>query len=315
MEYHRKNRWANYGTIKCKEYLRNDFSHECAYCKIQEKEVGLVDSAYFEIDHFRPQSDDDPKFNPHLYNNLYYSCEKCNSEKSDTWSKMLLDPCQDEIFSGSNPPILGGYNPEFLYKYKGANDRGEFYINTFKLNSRHHIRIRKRRVDRNNNIRIIDKLVDEILQKFSNKKDTGNLHELIKQLDNLRLDKKRELSKLSENENFELVEEHLLKHNIKSSIVFEEYNMDIKIKVGEYSCYCELCIDDSQNDKEEKLKFIDKERLETWYKRLSYKFGILYYYPKLDKLYFYPISNNISKDDLSKFGTKKQIKLTSELLI
>ena len=48
MEYQRKFRWANYETPKCKEYLRNDFSHECAYCKLQEKEVGLIDANYFE---------------------------------------------------------------------------------------------------------------------------------------------------------------------------------------------------------------------------------------------------------------------------
>ncbi len=42
MEYIRKQRWANYLSPKCKEYLRNDFSHECAYCKLQEQEVGIV---------------------------------------------------------------------------------------------------------------------------------------------------------------------------------------------------------------------------------------------------------------------------------
>ena len=49
-EYIRKYRWANYETPKCKEYLRNDFSHECAYCKLQEKEVGIIDGTYFEVD-------------------------------------------------------------------------------------------------------------------------------------------------------------------------------------------------------------------------------------------------------------------------
>lgn len=56
MEYIRKQRWANYLSPKCKEYLRNDFSHECAYCKLQEQEVGIVGLDFFEIDHFKPQS-------------------------------------------------------------------------------------------------------------------------------------------------------------------------------------------------------------------------------------------------------------------
>ena len=49
MEYIRKQRWANYLSPKCKEYLRNDFSHECAYCKLQEQEVGIVGLDFFEI--------------------------------------------------------------------------------------------------------------------------------------------------------------------------------------------------------------------------------------------------------------------------
>ena len=47
MEYIRKKRWANYSSPKCKEYLRNDFSHECAYCKLQEQEVGIVGLDFF----------------------------------------------------------------------------------------------------------------------------------------------------------------------------------------------------------------------------------------------------------------------------
>ena len=316
MKYERKKRWANYGTIKCKEYLRNDFSHECAYCKIQEKEVGLIDSGYFEIDHFRPQSDDtDKTFDHHIYSNLYYSCKKCNGEKSDTWNNMLLDPCEDSIFTGECPPIIGGYSAESFYKYEGKNDKGIYYINTFKLNSRHHIRIRKRRVNKENNIKVIDELIDEILHKFSAKRDINNLEEYIELLDKLRRDKEQEISELSSDENFELVEKYLFDHKIKSSIVFEEYNMDIKIKINDESYYCELYIDDSKDDKEDKIKFLDKIKLETWFNELSYRFGILFYYPKLDKLYFYPISNIMTKEDLGMIKVKKQIKLNTDFLI
>lgn len=107
MEYIRKQRWANYLSPKCKEYLRNDFSHECAYCKLQELEVGIVGLDFFEIDHFKPQSLNLP--DTHKYHNLYYSCEKCNNEKSDIWDTKLLDPCTDDIFSGINPAIIGAF--------------------------------------------------------------------------------------------------------------------------------------------------------------------------------------------------------------
>lgn len=315
MEYQRKFRWANYETPKCRVYLRNDFSHECAYCKLQEKEVGFIDANYFEIDHFRPQSDEEQVFNPHLYSNLYYSCEKCNGEKSDTWSEMLLDPCKEDIFSGTCPAIVGGYDADSLYKYTAQNDKGSYYIDTFKLNSRYHIRIRKRRINRKNNIRQIDLLIDEILHKLDNKKELINLEQLIKQLDQLRLSKKKELSDLSSDENFELVEKYLTYRGIKNSIVLEEYNMDIKIKREEISYYCELIIDESENDNEVKFKFLDTEKLKVWFAKLKYQFGILYYYSKLDQLYFYPVSKLINESDVNGFGNRKQIRLTKENLI
>lgn len=315
MEYIRKFRWANYETPKCKEYLRNDFSHECAYCKLQEKEVGVIDANYFEVDHFRPQSENEPSFNPHLYSNLYYACEKCNNEKSDTWSELLFDPCKDIIFSGENPPITEGYNEDTLFKYIPQNDRAKYYIDTFKLNSRHQVRIRKRRVNKQNNIHVIDALIDEILHKFNSKRDLVDLKELVEQLDQLRHSKNAELSSLSKDENFEAVENYLNLCDIKNSVVFEEYNMDIKIKMGEISYYCELIVDNSDNDSEEKTKFIDTEKLKTWFEKLRYQFGMLYYYPKLKKLYFYPTSKLIKKDDLDEFGSRKQIKLTKESLI
>ena len=315
LEYQRKYRWANYETPKCKEYLRNDFSHECAYCKLQEKEVGFIDADYFEIDHFRPQSDSDPTFNPHIFSNLYYACEKCNGEKSNTWSEALLDPCKEDVFSGACPPIVGGYSDKTLYQYVAQNDRGRYYIETFKLNSRHHIRIRKRRINRENNIHQIDILMDEILHKFNSKKNVANLEQLIEQLDQLRIHKKEELSNLTKDQKFESVGEYLTVRNIKKSIVFEEYNMDIKVKIEDASYYCELIVDNSDVDNEVKQKFLDTEKLKVWFERLGCQFGILYFYPCLDKLYFYPISKLINKSDIVGFGNRKQIKLTEENLI
>lgn len=175
MEYIRKQRWANYLSPKCKEYLRNDFSHECAYCKLQEQEVGIVGLDFFEIDHFKPQSLNLP--DTHKYHNLYYSCEKCNNEKSDIWDTKLLDPCTDDIFSGINPAIIGG-KKENHYKYIAKNDRGTFYINTFKLNSRTQIRFRKARENHENSLHTINTLIDEILLKFQHNAELHDLKDL-----------------------------------------------------------------------------------------------------------------------------------------
>ena len=242
MEYVRKQRWANYSSPKCKEYLRNDFSHECAYCKLQEQDVGIVGLDFFEIDHFKPQSLNSPDM--HKYYNLYYSCKKCNKEKSDIWDAKLLDPCADDIFSGSNPAIVGG-KEENNYKYIAQNDRGTFYINTFKLNSRTQIRFRKARENHENNLNMINTLIDEILLKFQSNAELHDLKGLIFQLDSLGHLKQQELDKLPKDEIFEKAEKYLNDKGIENSLVFEEYNMDIKMKFNGRTYYSELIVDNS----------------------------------------------------------------------
>ena len=313
MEYVRKQRWANYSSPKCKEYLRNDFSHECAYCKLQEQEVGVVGLDFFQIDHFRPQSLKLPDINK--YHNLYYSCEKCNNEKSDTWNTKLLAPCVDDIFSGSNPAIVGG-TKENEYKYIAQNDRGRFYINTFKLNSRTQIRFRKAREHHQNNIRMINTLIDEILLKFQNNTELHDLNDFISQLDNLRDLKQQELNNLPKNEMFEKAEEYLNDRNIENSLVFEEYNMDIKMKINDSTYYCELIVDNSEAEKTEYRKNLDVEKINVWFEKLKSNFGILFYYPRINRMYFYPISNNMTLSDISESDkSKKQITIDVKHLI
>ncbi len=96
MEYRRRIRFVSYNSNKCKEYLRADFSYECAYCGLKESDTGALGDEYYEIDHFVPQNPEnelDKIVDVHKYENLYYSCELCNSKKSNIWSKELLDPC------------------------------------------------------------------------------------------------------------------------------------------------------------------------------------------------------------------------------
>lgn len=312
MEYVRKQRWANYSSPKCKEYLRNDFFHKCAYCKLQEQEVGMVGLDFFEIDHFKPQVLNLP--DTHKYNNLYYSCKKCNNEKSDIWDTKLLDPCIDDIFSGSNPAIVGG-NKENQYKYIAQNDRGEFYINTFKLNSRTQIRFRKARENHQNNIYKINALIDEILLKFQGSIELYDLEGLICQLDDLRNLKQVELDKLPKDEMFERAEEYLNDKGIENSLVLEEYNMDIKIKINDSTYLCELLVDNSVEEKTEYKKNLSIEKLNTWFEKLKCSFGILFYYPKINRMYFYPVSDKMALSDISNANKSKQIKIGDEHLI
>lgn len=61
-----------------KQYLRYDFFYSCAYCSISEAEAMAI---RLVIDHYEPR-----KARPeleHVYDNLMYACDECNSRKGD----------------------------------------------------------------------------------------------------------------------------------------------------------------------------------------------------------------------------------------
>ena len=83
-------------------FLRKDFRFQCAYCERTEAYLGGAEA--FEVDHFRPAQ----KF-PSLvaaYNNLYYSCRKCNAHKHIAWpaedrtdpEAVFADPCIEDPY-------------------------------------------------------------------------------------------------------------------------------------------------------------------------------------------------------------------------
>lgn len=197
------------------------------------------------------------------------------------------------IFSGINPAIIGG-KKENHYKYIAKNDRGTFYINTFKLNSRTQIRFRKARENHENSLHTINTLIDEILLKFQYNAELHDLKDLIYQLDNLRHLKQQELGKLPKDEMFEKAEEYLNDKGIENSLVFEEYNMDFKMKFNGSTYYCELLVDNSLEEKTEYRKNISVEKLTTWFEKLNSNFGILFYYPRINRMYFYPVPDTVS---------------------
>lgn len=64
-----------------KSFLKIDFKSKCAYCNLSDNTV----TTPFEIDHFVPYKKFKESF-PELetdYNNLVYSCKKCNLAKRD----------------------------------------------------------------------------------------------------------------------------------------------------------------------------------------------------------------------------------------
>ena len=82
-------------------WLRLDFMYRCAYCERKEHCIGGEE--LFVVDHFKPR-----RFFELLakYENLYYSCRKCNEYKHDTWpdeeeiSKgfRFSDPCAEDMY-------------------------------------------------------------------------------------------------------------------------------------------------------------------------------------------------------------------------
>lgn len=223
-------------------------------------------------------------------------------------------PCTDDIFSGINPAIIGG-KKENHYKYIAKNDRGTFYINTFKLNSRTQIRFRKARENHENSLHTINTLIDEILLKFQYNAELHDLKDLIYQLDNLRHLKQQELGKLPKDEMFEKAEEYLNDKGIENSLVFEEYNMDFKMKFNGSTYYCELLVDNSLEEKTEYRKNISVEKLTTWFEKLNSNFGILFYYPRINRMYFYPVSNNMTLPEITDGKKIRQIKINDKCLL
>jgi hypothetical protein len=86
---------------KYRPWLRVDFRYRCAYC--ERTEAYLRGEEMFEIDHFKPRRFKELVAN---YENLYYSCQKCNRDKSNTWPSdeefsggfRFSDPCTEDMY-------------------------------------------------------------------------------------------------------------------------------------------------------------------------------------------------------------------------
>jgi hypothetical protein len=86
------------GYLRCREHLRIDFAHRCAYCLIHEQEAAGPEG--FEVDHFKPRSKGG---SINAYTNLYWCCAGCNMFKGDFWPTAelrrngcrFIDPCTE----------------------------------------------------------------------------------------------------------------------------------------------------------------------------------------------------------------------------
>jgi hypothetical protein len=122
-----------------RQFVREDFNHQCAYCLLSEILAGGKEN--FELDHFRPKSGFSHLLND--FYNIYYSCHPCNHMKRDTWPPSdleergisLVDLCKDEFAT------------HFLLKTDGewdsVTESGGYTIDVLRLNRQHLVIIRR----------------------------------------------------------------------------------------------------------------------------------------------------------------------------
>jgi hypothetical protein len=84
---------AGYSSYKpYKDWLRDDFAFRCVYCLFREKWYPNG-AGSFGVDHLVPQTQA-----PELaltYDNFLYSCNRCNSLKTDL--EGIIDPCTEPV--------------------------------------------------------------------------------------------------------------------------------------------------------------------------------------------------------------------------
>ena len=80
-----------------RQHLERDFQHRCGYCNYSDR-YSMVP---FEIDHFIPKASF-KNLNDALmtkYENLMYSCEKCNNAKGNQFAGDVFSPtCSNDLF-------------------------------------------------------------------------------------------------------------------------------------------------------------------------------------------------------------------------
>jgi hypothetical protein len=127
---------GDYGVYR--PYLQSDFQHCCVHCYMHEDWNG--GHHHFEIDHFRPKG----KFKElrKVYDNLYWSCHRCNKLKGERW------PSEDKLRNGICFVDLCRDRFEDHYEIledgtvKGKTESANYTIDMLRLNDTERVRVR-----------------------------------------------------------------------------------------------------------------------------------------------------------------------------
>lgn len=121
-----------------RSYVREDFSHRCAYCLLAE--LWAAGEENFELDHFRPKHLF-PNQEKDFYN-LYYACHVCNLNKRASWPPPDLeamgvsfaDLCKDEFATHFISTEDGAWN--------GVTESGRYTVDILRLNREQLVTVR-----------------------------------------------------------------------------------------------------------------------------------------------------------------------------
>ena len=290
MDYVRKRRWIKYRHIKCKMYLRNDFRFTCAYCQMREQDAGAVGENYFEKDHFVAKTSDSDH-DPDLYDNMVYSCAKCNGTKSDKSVELLLDPCRDNIYSGPVPHVrkLGR---EGQYQLAGNTPEGWRYIESLSLNSKFYRELRRRQEQADQDSRELENVLHELSGRLEIPDELRERLEWFaggnspKQSDYFS-DPVLRCGSSKAGQAFQEVLMILDSLAITYTLLFEEDDLDILIQYQGKEYRCEIVLNEKAVKQAEGIR-VKKEQRECW-SELTCDVGILYYYMRLGRLEFYEV--------------------------
>ncbi|MEC0210990.1 hypothetical protein P4H70_18785 [Paenibacillus ehimensis] len=256
-QFIRRKRYVTYKDKRCRKYLRIDFDYKCAYCGSNEAEF-IVGYKAFQIDHFIPQNLASmyPEVDLDKYDNLYYSCEMCNSVtgKSGKWDSDLLDPCKDNIYSGENHHI------EYGVRLKHLTQHGKKFIETLNLNSLEHRRVREVREEffsclREKEIEIVRMLENlDLLEKQigSNPSITDSRDALLRLLEQTKEESKGKYYFVKSDELFdhpqEKIFENVLSKYVSFSKIYYDYDLDYEIVFeGNNTIWCSFHIRETVN--------------------------------------------------------------------
>ncbi len=119
---------------KYRKFLRKDFHHRCCYCNMDDR---LITQSY-HIDHFIPKRAFEGKRDSLKtdYNNLMWSCPKCNMSKGGKYEGDIINNSriENELFYN---PVVTDYNTIFYRNELGGIDsddpKGREMIHLLKL--------------------------------------------------------------------------------------------------------------------------------------------------------------------------------------